>query len=84
MNAEETNRNSSSTRKETLKEVKGVLDLCPLIGFTLRSLDRVDGDGIYAGFNNGRNVAVDLLYNGHSLLINEPYGVDSNGHRVDA
>ena len=84
MNEGITNNNSSSTRTEALKEVKGVLDLCPLIGFTLRSLDRVDGDGIYVGFDNGRNVAVDLLYNGHSLLINEPYGVDSNGRRVDA
>ena len=63
-------------------KVGDVIDLCPLIGFAVTGLKKVEGDGIYITLDNGRNCAVDVLYDGEYLFITAPYGIDRAGNRI--
>ena len=63
-------------------KVGDVIDLCPLIGFAVTGLKKVEGDGIYITLNNGRNCSVEVLYDGRSLFVTAPFGIDRDGNRI--
>lgn len=65
-----------------VKTIREASDVYPLIGFTVAAIREVEGDGIYIFLKNGRQCAADVLYDGASLKMTAPYGIDRDGNRI--
>lgn len=57
-------------------------EMFPLIGFTLVKVEDIPEDGLYFTFQNGRNVEIEMLFDGQEIFTTEPYGIDRDGNRI--